>query len=186
MAFGMTCKLAKKMTKTPERFLWATELLEIKPTDHILELGCGAGILAEQIATRLTSGKLIAIDKSSSMVDKAQQRNSRFIDNGVSSFLAADFLKAELSRSYFNSIVAFNVNFFWKNPVLELLYIKQLLKLKGKLYVFYQAPFDINITAAEPIKQELLKNAFEIITVQFKKFSPTPAFCIVAQPNYIA
>jgi ubiquinone/menaquinone biosynthesis C-methylase UbiE len=174
------------MTKTPKRFLWATELLEIKPTDHILEIGCGAGILAEQIATRLTSGKLIAIDKSSSMVDKAQQRNSRFIDNGVSSFLAADFLKAELSRSYFNSIVAFNVNFFWKNPVLELLYIKQLLKPNGKLYVFYQAPFEITINAAEPIKQKLENNAFRIVIIQLKEFSPTSAFCIVAQPIQIS
>lgn len=41
-AFFISCK----MTKTPERFVWATALLTINPTDKILEIGCGAGLWA--------------------------------------------------------------------------------------------------------------------------------------------
>lgn len=56
------------MTQTNERFKWAAEMLNIKPDDHILEIGCGAGLLAEQISTKLKSGKFIAIEKSASML----------------------------------------------------------------------------------------------------------------------
>jgi 16S rRNA A1518/A1519 N6-dimethyltransferase RsmA/KsgA/DIM1 with predicted DNA glycosylase/AP lyase activity len=36
--------------KINERFSWAVSVISISPTDHILEIGCGAGILTEQIA----------------------------------------------------------------------------------------------------------------------------------------
>jgi 16S rRNA A1518/A1519 N6-dimethyltransferase RsmA/KsgA/DIM1 with predicted DNA glycosylase/AP lyase activity len=38
-----------------ERFIWAASILSVRPTDHILEIGCGAGILTEQIAVHLKS-----------------------------------------------------------------------------------------------------------------------------------
>jgi SAM-dependent methyltransferase len=170
------------MTKIPERFLWATELLDVKPTDNILEIGCGAGLMAEQIANRLTGGQLIAIDKSSAMLEKAKRRNKRFVDDGTARFLAADFLEAKLLASYFDAIVAFNVNFFWKGPAKELQIIKQSLKPAGQLYIFHQGPFEIDVAAVEPIKQELINNAFEIIDVQEKKLLPASAFCIVTKP----
>jgi len=75
------------------------------------------------------------------------------------------------------------VNFFWKNPVEELLIIRKSLKPDGTLFVFYQAPFEIDITAAEPIKQNLLESAFNIGAVHLKKMLPTSAFCIIAKPQ---
>src|SRR3990170_4679571 len=108
------------MPEMHERFKWAVELLNIKRTQNILEIGCGSGLLAEQIACRLTTGKLIAIDKSSLMLEKAKKRNNEFIDKGVSEFLEADFAKSQLQQFFFDSIVAFNVPVFLKNPVREL------------------------------------------------------------------
>ena len=48
------------MTKIPSRFIWAAGLLDIKPANKILEIGCGAGLLAEQIANKLRTGSLTA------------------------------------------------------------------------------------------------------------------------------
>jgi len=53
---------------TGERFLWAAKLLDVQPSNTVLEIGCGAGIFAEQIAHRLTTGKLTAVDKSKPMI----------------------------------------------------------------------------------------------------------------------
>ena len=166
-----------------ERFKWAVELLNIKPTQNILEVGCGAGLLAEQIACRLTTGKLIAIDKSSLMLKKAKKRNNEFIDKGISEFLEADFAKSQLQQFFFDSIVAFNVPVFLKNPVRELHLIRHIIKPQGKLYVFYQAPYEIDITDVEPNQQKLADNSFEIVDVQLKKLTPTSAFCIIANPK---
>lgn len=38
--------------------------MNIKPADNILEIGCGAGLLAELIACRIETGSFLAIDKS--------------------------------------------------------------------------------------------------------------------------
>jgi cyclopropane fatty-acyl-phospholipid synthase-like methyltransferase len=44
------------MTSMNEKFTWAVRLLKLKTIHNILEIGCGAGLLAEQIAHRLTTG----------------------------------------------------------------------------------------------------------------------------------
>ena len=168
------------MSVIHERFKWAVELLDVKPSQNILEIGCGAGLLAEEIASKLTTGKFIAIDKSLPMLEKAKKRNREFIEKGISEFINADFLKSQLPIKFFDTITAFNLNLFWKSPVRELELIKRAIKLKGKLYVFYQAPFEIKITDAKPIQQKLLDNTFEIVDVQLIKLKPTSAFCIIA------
>jgi SAM-dependent methyltransferase len=168
------------MSVIPERFKWAVELLNVKPTQNILEVGCGAGLLAEEIASKLTTGKFIAIEKSLPMLKKAKKRNREFIEKGISEFINADFLKSQLPMKFFDAIVAFNVNLFWKSSMRELELIKLAIKSKGKLYIFHQAPFEIKITDAKPIQQKLLDNSFEIVDVQLKKLKPTPAFCIIA------
>ena len=72
--------------KLNERFIWAVSVLDIKPTDNVLEIGCGAGILAEQIANKLTTGKITAIDKSMPMIKIASRRNKIFIETGKATF----------------------------------------------------------------------------------------------------
>jgi SAM-dependent methyltransferase len=166
-----------------ERFQWAVELLDVKPTQNILEVGCGGGLLAEEIASKLTGGKFIAIDKSLPMLEKAKKRNREFIEKGISEFINADFLKSQLPIKFFDTITAFNVNLFWKSSVRELELIKLAFKSKGKLYIFHQAPYEIKITDTKPIQQKLLDNSFEVVDVQLKKLKPTSAFCIIATPK---
>jgi cyclopropane fatty-acyl-phospholipid synthase-like methyltransferase len=61
------------MIKRPERLLWAREVLNIKPNDNILEIGCGAGLMSKLIADRLKTGRLLAIDKSRSNAGKSRE-----------------------------------------------------------------------------------------------------------------
>jgi SAM-dependent methyltransferase len=168
-------------SKTPARFLWATYLLSVKPEDNILEIGCGTGLLAEQICSKLSQGKFTAIDKSPAMITKAQKRNHRFIEAGIANFIITDLLNANFPKMLFDIIVAFNINFFWKDAARELRHIKHLLKSHGSLFIFYQAPFQISIKAAEPIKQKLMENFFTVLDTKFKELSPASAFCIITK-----
>ena len=169
------------MPSIPERFLWAAELLNIKPNQNILEIGCGVGILAECIADQLTTGKFVAVDQSTSMLKKAMERNKRHIDRGTSEFVGVNFAKATLKKSSFDTIVAFNVNFFWKDPSEELAIIMKALRTNGKLFVFYQLPYEVTRSVAEPIGKKLLENGFKIMDIRLKKLAPTSAFCIVSR-----
>jgi SAM-dependent methyltransferase len=170
-------------TKTPDRFLWAADVMQLDAAGHLLEIGCGVGLLAEQICRQLSSGQLIAIDRSASMIEKAIKRNHRFVESGKVRFIGADFLEAALPAAAVDTIVAFNVGFFGKESPEELEQIRALLKPSGKLFVFLQAPFEINLQYAKPFRENLLRNGFEIIGSQLKKLHPVSACCIIAQPN---
>lgn len=161
--------------KINERFLWALDVLGIKPSDHLLEIGCGAGILAEQIAGGLAGGSITALDSSEAMIKIASRKN---ITNAR--FITSDFANAALPDNAYNKVLAFNVNFFWKEPAAELALIRKCLKRNGKLFVFYQAPYDITIDAAKPVEEKLLKNRYTIVDTVFKKMNPASAFCIIA------
>jgi ubiquinone/menaquinone biosynthesis C-methylase UbiE len=163
--------------------MWALQILGIKPAQQILEIGCGAGLLAEQIAGKLTTGKLVALDKSNAMLEKAKKRNKVFIETGISNFMNVDFLKSQLPEKVFDTVVAFNVPVFWKNPRRELELVTQLVKRTGKLYLFRQEPYEIEISHADPVKQILLNNSFQILDVQVKQLMPTSAICIIAKPK---
>lgn len=169
------------MAATPERFIWAAEIMAIKPSDSILEIGCGTGLLAEVLAEKLPTGKFMAVDKSAAMTAKARKRNSRFIENGTSQFILSEFTETEFPEHSFDAIAAFNVNFFMKDSPAELALVKKLLRPDGLVYVFYQAPFEITKNAALPIKQQLEKNGFGVISVHLKKLLPTSAVCVVAK-----
>ena len=171
------------MSKTPERFLWAADLLNVEPGHRILEIGCGAGLLAEQICSRLSDGAFKAIDKSAQLVEKARKRNKVFIEAGKASFEVAEFKNVSLPDFHFDRIIAFNVNFFWQNGAVEPGKIRPALKPTGKLLVFYQAPFEISIHSAEPIRQILVKNSYAILGTVIKPFNPTPAICVTAGPG---
>jgi hypothetical protein len=94
--------------------------------------------------------------------------------------LTSDFETVHLKSFEFDKVVSFNVNFFWKDSITELQKIHQCLKPEGKLFIFYQAPYEIDIRAADPIKENLGRHAFEITDTILKSMKPTSAICIVA------
>ena len=60
----------------PARIRWAVEFMDVQPTDHVLEIGCGPGAGAEAICSKLESGKLFAIDRSESGVVGGRQQGA--------------------------------------------------------------------------------------------------------------
>lgn len=168
--------------KVNERFIWAAIILDIQPNDRVLEIGCGTGILVDQVAGKLDSGTITAIDRSAAMIRMASKRNALFISGGKVKLRTGDFTKLSFDQSEFSKIAAFNVNFFWKNPEQELEIIRRILQPHGELYIFYQAPYEIDINAADPIKQKLEQSSFEITDTILKQMKPSSAFCIKSKP----
>lgn len=166
----------------PERFVWAANLLQPRSTGNILEIGCGVGLLAAQVAGTLTSGRYYAVDPSYTRLAQAKKRNQTFIDQGKINIQGTKFLEADLPLSFFQCIVAFNVNVFFQDAAEELKKIATLLSPGGAFFIFYQAPFEIDLTAAAPAIKNLEKNAYEIIDTHLKEFQPTSAICIIARP----
>lgn len=166
-----------------DRFRWAVEFMDIKPGDHILEIGCGAGIAVTLIAEQLSKGTITAIDQSESMVKKASARNAAHIASGKAIFIPVALTSVSLKDRY-AKIFAFNVSLFWKESPKELAVIKRLLAPNGKLYIFHQPPPGITIafnkTIATNVKTNLEKQDFKVIDIVHKSMLPAPVVCVTS------
>jgi protein-L-isoaspartate O-methyltransferase len=131
--------------KNIERFTWAIEVLDMKPSDKILECGCGTGIAAGMIASRLKSGHLVAIDRSETMIDKARKNNVNYLQEKKISFRTVELAKFQTRDQVFNRIFSFNVNLFWtqKEIAAEAKVLRSHLVSGGRLYLFYQPPSEL-------------------------------------------
>src|SRR5690349_2085160 len=59
-----------------QRNIWAVSLLDVRPTDRVLEIGFGPGVAIAEFARRATQGQVFGIDHSRAMVRHAARRNA--------------------------------------------------------------------------------------------------------------
>lgn len=169
------------MRKVAERHLWAAKIIDAQPMETILEIGCGTGILAGQLAARLEQGQIHALDRSPALVEKAIKKNRKFLDNGRMKIYHLEFLEFESPLKY-DKVVAFNVNFFQRENARELNKIKELLATDGSLFVFFQAPYKVDLGHGEPIMRHLLDNGYRVRMVELMPEDPISALGVIVKP----
>lgn len=191
--------------RVPERLSWMADLLDPQPADAVLELGCGNGTLAALLLPRLSRGRYLGIDRSSSAIAAAVWRNSDAVASGAASFRVADIAKADFAKADFakadfakaelaktepgqayQRIVAVNLNLFWTGAAPELSRLRGLLAPQGRLYLAYQPPSaDALIKIEAVLRQNLEREAYAIERVDRAPMRPIgqiqPALCVVAR-----
>jgi ubiquinone/menaquinone biosynthesis C-methylase UbiE len=65
-----------------ERNRWVVSLLDLEPTDRVLEIGFGPGLAIEAASRAVPRGKVYGIDHSVAMVRRARSRNRAAIRDG--------------------------------------------------------------------------------------------------------
>ena len=124
----------------PARIRWAVDFMDVQPNDHILEIGCGPGAGAELICSRLTTGKLFAIDRSESGVDRTKRRCQKYIDAGRLTVRQIDLATLRLPVKRLNKVFAFNVNLFWAREAAdEVALLHERVLPGGTVNIFYEA-----------------------------------------------
>jgi trans-aconitate methyltransferase len=124
----------------PARIRWAVDVMDVQPNDHILEIGCGPGAGAELVCSRLVSGKLFAIDRSESGVDRTKRRCQKFIEAGRLTVRQIDLATLRVPVKRLHKAFAFNVNLFWvRDASAEIALLHERVLPGGSVYVFYEA-----------------------------------------------
>jgi len=65
-----------------QRNMWAVGLLEVEPTDRVLEIGFGPGIAIRELSRQATHGLVCGVDHSAVMVRHATRRNAAAVRAG--------------------------------------------------------------------------------------------------------
>ena len=124
----------------PPRIRWAVDLMDVQPGDHVLEIGCGPGAGAELICQKLVTGKLFAIDRSESGVDRTKRRCAQYVESGRLTVRQIDLATLRVPVKRLNKVFAFNVNLFWvRECAEEVALLHERVVPGGAVYLFYEA-----------------------------------------------
>lgn len=116
------------------------EGMRVRPTDVILEIGCGHGVAADLICQRLSGGHLVAIDRSPKMIAAAMHRNAHHIASGTADFIVADLERFDPGRRRFDIILAIRVGLFHREPQRARNLVSRWLKSRGKIVAEFDEP----------------------------------------------
>ena len=116
-------------------------MIDVDPSDQILEIGSGPGAAADLICQRLDRGRLLCIDRSEAGHSRTQRRNAKHIEDGKLTVRQIDLASLKLPRRMFDKIFAVNVNLFWvRDASAEVELLRDRLLPGGAIYLFFEAP----------------------------------------------
>ncbi|KIC94361.1 class I SAM-dependent methyltransferase [Flavihumibacter solisilvae] len=143
----MTPNLSKRLAEI-------VDALPVKKGSRILEIGCGTGVAAREIAGRLGNGHILAIDRSSKAIEQAIKGSATEISKGSLTFRKTTIEEFELEAGEVPFDFAFAIRvgaLDGRHPEIEqqaLAKIAKALKPGGKLF----------IDGGDPLKEVKLRN----------------------------
>jgi ubiquinone/menaquinone biosynthesis C-methylase UbiE len=156
----------------------AVEVLDIQPTDLVLDIGFGGGITIEKMVKLIDTGKVYGVDFSQPMVEQAQQKFKRSIDLGKVSIEFADVKQLPFDDNKFDKICTVNTIYFWEDPLVGLMEIKRVLKSGGRLVIGIRSadkmkdlPFtqhNFRLYAPEAVRDLLVKSGFSAVSIEHR------------------
>lgn len=166
-----------------ERLVWAVDVLDVRPGDRLLEIGCGHGVAVSLVCGRLDGGTITAIDRSPKMIEAASRRNAEHVTAARASFQVATPLDADLGDACYDKIFAVNVGMFWRaRPFCELEIIRARLAPGGRLFLFHEPPPGSTAAPdAGPVPSLLAESGFAVVGLLTRDLGRTRAACVVAE-----
>ena len=120
----------------------ALTLLDLQPSDRVLEVGFGHGRTIERAATVLATGFIAGIDLSEEMVRMAERRCRRLIRDGKVTLSVGDSDHLPFLDQHFDKALSVHTVYFWADPVAHLREIRRVLADGGRLVLGFRSKED--------------------------------------------
>ncbi len=170
------------MARVPQRLTWAVELLDVRPADHILEIGCGPGHAVALVCERLATGTITAIDRSDTAVAQARARNADCIAAGRARIEQQALEDASFDQR-FRKAFAINVNAFWTTPAPSIAALGRVLHPDGVAHLVYDPPSPTKLRAVRSSLPGLLEeHGFQVVNVRITDFAKGYGLCVSGRP----
>lgn len=166
---------------------WAVRLLDIQPTDRVIELGCGPGVAVAALAARATRGSVVGVDHSQVMINQARRRNRAAVRAGRVRLIHSSVENLSASDGPFDAALAVNTVGMWPDPPARLRELAGLLRPGGRLALVTQprcpgATSATSAVAASELKDLLAEAGFDDLRTEMLDLDP-PVACVL---GYVA
>jgi SAM-dependent methyltransferase len=167
-----------------QRNLWVVSLLDVQPTDRVLEIGFGPGLAIAELARRATAGHVYGIDHSEVMVRQAGKRNAAAIRAQRVKLLHTSVARLPRFDEPLDAIFAVNSVGFWPDPAERLSELRGLLRPGGRIALAGQprcagATADTTARAARELHDLLTQAGFTRARTETLPLDP-PVACVLA------
>jgi len=162
---------------------WAVQLLDVQPTDRVIELGCGPGVAIAALATRAVRGLVVGVDHSHVMLRQARRRNRAAIRAGRVRLIHTPVERLSISDGPFNAALAVNTVGMWPDPTARLRELARLLRPGGRIALVSQprcpgATTATSAAAANELAGLLTEAGFEHLRTEMLDLDP-PVACVL-------
>jgi SAM-dependent methyltransferase len=165
-----------------ERNRWTVDLLEIGPSDVVLELGPGPGVTLGLVLEK--GAQVVAVDHSVAMLETCRKRNKKAIDTGKLTLINASFTRLPEFDQRFDRIIAVNSLQFDATNAEALTSIVNCLVPGGRLAITFQPrgsnPTDEKALAFGRQVADLLSQCgLNKIAIEHLPMAPVCAICVL-------
>lgn len=159
---------------------WAAELLDIRPADRVIELGCGPGVAVAAMARRASRGLVVGVDHSEVMIGQARRRNRAAVRAGRVRLVHAPVQGLSVGEGPFDAALAVNTVGMWPDPTVRLRELGRLLRPGGRIALVTQprCPGATSAAAAEELAALLTEAGFGQLRTEMLGIDP-PVACVL-------
>ncbi|MGI5228750.1 class I SAM-dependent methyltransferase [Actinoallomurus sp. CA-142502] len=167
-----------------QRNIWAVSVLDVQPTDRVLEIGFGPGVAIAELAGCATRGHVYGIDHSQAMVRQASRRNAAAVRARRVHLTHASVERLPSFDEPLDAVLAVNTVGFWPDAVERLHELRRLLRPAGRIALVSQprcpgATRDTTARAAQELQDLLTRAGFADPQVKTLDLDP-PVACVLA------
>jgi ubiquinone/menaquinone biosynthesis C-methylase UbiE len=169
-----------------QRNKWVVSLLEVKPSDRVLEIGFGPGVAILELSRHIgDEGHVYGVDPSDVMVRQATKRNAAGIAAGRVSLIRASVEQLPAFDEPLDAVMAVNTFGLWPQPAERLGELHRLLRPGGTIAIAIQprhpdATAQTTHDSAREIVDRLREAGFAETRVEILPLDP-PVACVLAQ-----
>jgi ubiquinone/menaquinone biosynthesis C-methylase UbiE len=110
---------------------WVIDLLDVQPSDKMLEVGFGPGVGIQLLTSSASAGYVAGVDPSKEMV--AQARNKKAIESGRADLRHGSVASLPFADNTFDKALAINSMQVWPDAVAGLREMRRVIKPGGEV-----------------------------------------------------
>ncbi len=118
---------------------WTVSLLDLHPTDRVLEVGYGSGLTLQSTARRVPQGFVAGVDSSQTMFEIARKRNVRCITAGRMALYLGSMEALNFPDNHFDKAYAVQVINYLPDLLQGLIELRRVIKPGGRVALFFEA-----------------------------------------------
>jgi len=115
--------------------VWTIGQMAVRPTERVLDVGCGGGMAVRLLADRARDGVVAGLDYSPEMVDQAARRNAAAVRRGTVEVRHGDAMALPYHDESFDQVCAIETFYFWPDPARGLAEAYRVLRPGGQVTI---------------------------------------------------